>query len=102
MAHNIGVDIPLAAWFLVWPLSKLAALVPISLGGLGVREATLAALLVPFGIAPALGVVTALLWQTVLLAGGLFAGGLWWLMSHGHASLRVRETRITVTAPEHG
>jgi uncharacterized membrane protein YbhN (UPF0104 family) len=103
MAHRIGVNIPLAAWFLVWPLSKLAALVPISLGGLGVREATLAALLVPFGIAPALGVVTALLWQTVLLAGGVIAGALWWVMSRGHTSLDLGKTRrLPVTAPEHG
>lgn len=86
MANGIGVDIPLAAWFLVWPLSKLAALVPISLGGLGVREATLAALLVPFGVPVALGVITALLWQTVLIAGGLFSGLIWWLLSRDHGT----------------
>jgi uncharacterized membrane protein YbhN (UPF0104 family) len=65
-------------WFLVWPLAKLAGLLPISLGGLAVREATLAALLAPFGVPIALGVVCSLLWQTVLIAGGLL-GGLAWL-----------------------
>jgi uncharacterized membrane protein YbhN (UPF0104 family) len=81
MAQRIGVDIPLAAWFLVWPLSKLAALVPISLGGLGVREATLAGLLIPFGVPPAVGVLAALLWQTILITGGLLSGAVWWALS---------------------
>ncbi len=103
MAREIGVEIPLAAWFLVWPLSKLAALVPISLGGLGVREATLAALLVPFGISAALGVVTALLWQTVLIAGGLFSGLVWWgLTRQQKRSISLREPRtINLTVTEH-
>jgi uncharacterized protein (TIRG00374 family) len=92
MARGLGVFIPLAAWFLVWPLSKLAALLPISLGGLGVREATLAALLVPFGIAPALGVVTALLWQTVLIAGGLISGLVWWVLGQVKSGTAARES----------
>jgi glycosyltransferase 2 family protein len=101
MAHGIGVNIPLVAWFLVWPLSKLAALVPVTLGGLGVREATLAALLVPFGVTPALGVVTALLWQTVLITGGLLSGALWWLMTRRQQPIR-EPLGMTFTAMKHG
>ena len=52
---------------------------PISLGGLAVRETTLAALLAPFGVPFAVGVVCSLLWQTVLISGGLI-GGLVWLV----------------------
>ncbi|HXG43224.1 MAG TPA: lysylphosphatidylglycerol synthase transmembrane domain-containing protein [Gemmatimonadales bacterium] len=79
LGHQLGIAVPLAVWFLVWPLAKLAGLLPISLGGLAVRETTLAALLVPFGVPFAVGVVCSLLWQTVLIAGGL-AGGLVWLL----------------------
>ena len=64
-------------WFLVWPLAKVASLLPISLGGLAVREATLAALLVPFGVRPSAGVAVSLVWQSVLIAGGLMGGLLW-------------------------
>ncbi|MFV1986736.1 MAG: hypothetical protein ACC682_05625, partial [Gemmatimonadota bacterium] len=52
-------------------------LLPVSLGGLGVRDATLGAALLPFGIPMATGVAVSLLWQTVLIAGGLLAGGVW-------------------------
>ncbi|MEP7327484.1 MAG: hypothetical protein ABI836_16155, partial [Gemmatimonadota bacterium] len=74
LGHHIGVRVPLSVWFLVWPLAKVASLMPISLGGLAVREASLAALLKPFGVPLALGVLTSLLWQTVLIAGGLMGG----------------------------
>lgn len=77
----LGIAVPLAVWFLAWPLAKLAGLLPISLGGLGVRDATLAGLLVPFGVPAATGLVASLIWQTVLIAGGLIGGGLWWMLS---------------------
>ncbi len=79
LGEAIGIQVPLAVWFLVWPLAKVASLMPISLGGLAVREATLATLLVPFGVPFAVGIVCSLLWQTVLIAGGL-VGGLTWLV----------------------
>lgn len=79
LGRSIGIDVGLAAWFLVWPLAKLTALLPISLGGLAVREGSLAALLLPFGVPAALSVVCSLLWQSVLIAGGLL-GGLAWLI----------------------
>lgn len=72
----VGLDLPAAAWFVVWPLAKLAALVPVSLGGIGVREVALAALVASFGVAPGLAVGQALVWETVLVAGGLLAGTL--------------------------
>ncbi len=78
IGKSIGVSVPLAIWFLVWPLAKLAGLLPISLGGLGVRDATLGALLVPAGVPLALGVVASLIWQSILIAGGLLAGALWY------------------------
>jgi uncharacterized membrane protein YbhN (UPF0104 family) len=79
LGRSIGIDVGLAAWFLVWPLAKITALLPISLGGLAVREGSLAALLLPFGVPAALSVVCSLLWQSVLIAGGLL-GGLVWLI----------------------
>jgi uncharacterized membrane protein YbhN (UPF0104 family) len=74
LAGAMSVHVELAAWFVAWPLSKLVATLPISLGGLGVREAVLVALLTPFG-APGDGVVaSSLLWQGVIAIGGI--GGL--------------------------
>ncbi len=70
----VGVNLPMAVWFLAWPLAKLLAVLPVSLNGLGLREATLAGLMVPFGADGASVVAAGLAWQAVLFAtGGLGA-----------------------------
>lgn len=74
LARSVGIDVPAWVWFLTWPLAKIAALLPVSFGGIGVREAALVVLLRPFGVEPALAVAQGLLWAGVLLLGGLVAG----------------------------
>jgi len=69
-ADAVGAKAPAAAWYFASPLAKLISVVPVSLAGLGVREAALAALLSPFGASAALVVAASLLWQSVLFAGG--------------------------------
>lgn len=74
LALPVGVHVPLAAWFFAWPLAKIIATLPISLGGLGVRESSLAALLVPFGASAPAVVASGLAWQGILyLTGALGA-----------------------------
>jgi uncharacterized membrane protein YbhN (UPF0104 family) len=73
----VGIHVPIAVWVLAWPLAKLAALAPVSLGGIGVREAALAVLLAPFAVDPTLAVAQSLVWETILIALGLLAGGAW-------------------------
>lgn len=91
LGSGIGVHVPLAAWFFVWPMAKVVSLLPISLGGLAVREASLAALLAPFGVPLELGVLTSLLWQTVLISGGLVGGLLWFLLGRRRSA---RESQV--------
>lgn len=74
IAAACGLHIPFRIWLLVWPLAKLIALVPITLGGLGVREAGLTALLAPFGAPAALSVAVGLSWESIIIVGGLIAG----------------------------
>jgi glycosyltransferase 2 family protein len=74
IAAACGLHVPFHIWLLVWPLAKLIALVPITLGGLGVREAGLTALLTPFGAPAALAVAVGLSWESVIILGGLIAG----------------------------
>ncbi|PPB79511.1 uncharacterized membrane protein YbhN (UPF0104 family) [Albidovulum inexpectatum] len=74
LAMSVGVALPWPVWFLTWPLAKIVATLPISLGGLGVREGTLAALALPFGASAHDVVAAGLAWQAVLwLAGGIGA-----------------------------
>lgn len=74
LGEACGLHLRVRVWFLAWPLAKLAALVPLSQGGLGVREAALAAVLLPFGAPAALTVAVGLVWQTQIYAGGLISG----------------------------
>jgi uncharacterized protein (TIRG00374 family) len=70
-AAALQVDAPTAAWFFSWSTAKVVAIAPISLGGLGVREAVMASLMAPFGADPAQVIAIGLIWQTVLYASGL-------------------------------
>jgi uncharacterized membrane protein YbhN (UPF0104 family) len=69
-AMAAGVQAPAAAWFFAWAGAKIVAIAPISLGGLGAREASMAALMLPFGADPAQVIAVGLVWQTVLYASG--------------------------------
>src|SRR5262249_46719776 len=48
LAISCGLALPLRVWLFAWPLAKLAAILPLTQGGIGVREAALVALLAPF------------------------------------------------------
>jgi glycosyltransferase 2 family protein len=76
LGEMIGMHLDIALWFSLWPLSKIASMLPISLGGLGVREAAFGLLVKPF-IDSRLAVAESLIWQTILVAGGLIAGAYW-------------------------
>ena len=74
LARATGVDVAPAAWIFAWALAKLIAVLPVSLGGLGVREAAMAGLLAPFGAGAAEVVAAGLAWQAVLFLGGGVGG----------------------------
>jgi uncharacterized protein (TIRG00374 family) len=74
LAMYCGLTLPLRLWFFAWPLAKLAAVLPLTQGGIGVREAALVALLAPFGAPGSLVLAAGLVWEGVILAGGLIAG----------------------------
>jgi uncharacterized protein (TIRG00374 family) len=74
LAISCGLFLPLRDWFFAWPLAKLAALLPLTQGGIGVREAALVGLLSPFGAAPHLILAAGLVWEGVVILGGIVAG----------------------------
>jgi glycosyltransferase 2 family protein len=71
LGRAVGMTAPAGAWFLAWPMAKLAALIPVSAAGLGVREAALVVLMRPFGDAAGTVMAAGLLWQAVFMAGGI-------------------------------
>jgi uncharacterized membrane protein YbhN (UPF0104 family) len=74
LAQAMAIDASLLLWMFAWPMAKLIALAPISLGGIGVREVALAGLLAPFGVEASLAVAQSLSWELILIFTGLFSG----------------------------
>lgn len=75
LAISCGLFEPFRVWLFAWPLAKLAALLPLTQGGMGIREAMLVALLLPFGAAAPLVLAAGLVWEGIIIAGGLISGG---------------------------
>src|SRR6266478_476643 len=69
-----GLDLPLRVWLFAWPLAKIAAVMPITQGGIGVREAALVVLLAPFGAPASQVLATGIVWEGVIISAGLLAG----------------------------
>jgi uncharacterized membrane protein YbhN (UPF0104 family) len=74
LANGAGLQLSFHAWLFAWPMAKISALVPLTQGGIGVREATLAALLLPFGAPAAKTVAVGLAWEAVTVSGALVGG----------------------------
>jgi glycosyltransferase 2 family protein len=74
LAESCGLVLPLRDWFFAWPLAKLAAVLPLTQGGIGIREVALVGLLSPFGAAPHLVMAAGLVWEAVVITGGLVSG----------------------------
>jgi uncharacterized protein (TIRG00374 family) len=71
LSYVAGLDVPLHLWFFAFPIAKLSALLPVTQGGIGVREAVQAAVLAPFGAPPQRVVAVGLVWETLIISGGL-------------------------------
>ncbi len=73
-ALSASMDGPLSlwAWMFAWPAAKLIATLPISVGGLGVREASLVSVFAGIGMGSPVVIAVGLIWQTIILGGGLF------------------------------
>jgi len=64
----------LCVWLVAWPLAKIAAVVPLTQGGIGVREAALVVLLAPFGAPAPLVLATGIVFEGVIIAAAMLAG----------------------------
>lgn len=74
LAEACGLHLAFRAWLFAWPIAKLSAAIPVTQGGIGVREAALAGLLIPFGAPPTLTVAAGLAWEAVVISGALIGG----------------------------
>ena len=70
LAHAVGLNLPAATFAWLVPLLALASLVPVGIGGLGVREAT-AVTLVGSAAPPEVVIAWSLLWQATVWLSSL-------------------------------
>jgi len=87
LAVSCGLVLPLRVWLFAWPLAKLAAVLPLTQGGIGVREAALVALLAPFGAPGPVVLAAGLVWEGVIIAGGLISGAVAFLLRKSAAEV---------------
>ena len=87
LAISCGLFLPLRVWLFAWPLAKIAALLPITQGGMGIREAVLVALLLPFGAGSSLVLASGLVWEGIIIAGGLIAGLMAFLLRRAYRTV---------------
>lgn len=81
----VGLKLPLVDYFVVVPIAWFASLLPISLGGIGIREGTLSYLLVVYGSTPEQAGLTSFLYLIILLfQAGL--GGILFLFQKANSS----------------
>jgi hypothetical protein len=71
---SCGLRLPLRVWLFAWPLAKIAAVMPITQGGIGVREAALVVLLAPFGAPGPQVLATGIVWEGIIITAALLAG----------------------------
>jgi uncharacterized membrane protein YbhN (UPF0104 family) len=85
MARTLQVHLPLAVWFAVVPLVALMMVLPVSIGGFGMRENAMEFLLGEQGVPTDKAVAVALLWGLGTIATGL-AGGVLFLLDRDAAT----------------
>ena len=78
-ARALGVDQPLSVWFSVVPLVALLMVLPVNIGGFGVREESMKFLLSQEGVPSDRAVGVALLWGLSTIIIGLVGGVLFLL-----------------------
>ncbi|OGZ08792.1 MAG: hypothetical protein A3D65_03275 [Candidatus Lloydbacteria bacterium RIFCSPHIGHO2_02_FULL_50_13] len=84
LANSIGIDIPVLDWLWIFGLVSVAVLVPITVGGLGVREGAFVSLLGFFAVVPlhalALSFSLFTLQAVVAIVGGILEWRAVWPM----------------------
>ena len=96
-----GLRIAFGVWLFAWPLAKISALLPVTQGGIGVREVALVALLLPFGAPSVLTAAAGLVFEAITTIGGLLAGMIAFLVGRS-SSARTKPFSVLPAIPTDG
>jgi len=84
LAINLGINVPLAYFFFFIPLATVITMVPISVGGLGIREGAFVYLFTMVGATKAQALSLSLIWYAVMVVVSMIGGAVFVKMG-GHA-----------------
>ncbi len=74
ISYALRIDVPPTAMFIIIPLATLVMLLPISINGVGVREAVMVFFFSLYGISSESAIAFAWVWLGMLLAQGMVGG----------------------------
>jgi uncharacterized membrane protein YbhN (UPF0104 family) len=77
IGQAVGAEVPLAVYGVAVPMVALLTLLPVSLNGMGVREAGMVIFLQPAGLEPGRAVTIAFLWFCSQTVAGLAGAGVY-------------------------
>jgi uncharacterized membrane protein YbhN (UPF0104 family) len=97
----LGVEVPAAYYWLVVPLVSLVTLVPISINGIGVREASMVVLLAPLGVREETALTLVFLWFIAFSIAGV-PGLVVYLLGSSRARLAQLRAMTADEAPATG
>ena len=97
--HTIGLTIPNGAVLAFVPAVAMAQVLPISVGGLGLREGMLALLLHPLGVKTGQAVAVGLLWYAMTLVVSLAGAPAFALGHKGHRRGATTSAAATAEPP---
>ncbi|HEX4592077.1 MAG TPA: lysylphosphatidylglycerol synthase transmembrane domain-containing protein [Gemmataceae bacterium] len=102
----VGLDVPWAVYGVAAPMVSLFTLAPVSLNGMGVREAAMVAFLAPAGVSTGSAVTVAFLWFLVQSAAGLVGAGVYLFsprsMTGGRVTTEVQDDDAFGPDPDQG
>lgn len=101
-AHAIGLEVPLQTILVSATTVSLAAVMPISFAGVGVREASLPILLAADGVPREMAITLGLVWSAIVLSIGLLGGPVHFLAQRrehaAQASLAITQSAVSQPA----
>ncbi len=71
ISKGLGLEVPLYFLFIIIPIISVISSIPVSISGLGVREASFVLLLAPLGVTQAQAITLSLTWFLSFAAGSL-------------------------------
>ncbi|MFQ5480323.1 MAG: YbhN family protein [Thermodesulfobacteriota bacterium] len=84
LARDLGIEVPLAYFFFFIPIATVITMLPISLGGLGIREGAFVYLFTMVGATKGQALSLSLIWYAVMVVVSMI-GGIAFIRMGGHA-----------------